>query len=282
MRARAKIASTQGASFLLGLIVFFICAMAAASIVSAASANAQKGAPAQAQQQAYLTVNSAARLFAEELQLNSYQANGTVTAALYTCPYPHAHGGSDIGSANFDIVYSADGTSAQRTPLATLLEQGVTSLNPNDPTARFERSFTVQVPEFSTVSGVFRMYAEDAAGHGLYDVEITLQAREGDAASAMVVSAKADAQTLPESVRDTGSCAHYDQWEWEPAFASRAVLEPEWATANTPAFDSYTGSYVALANEFGHAVSTVSPVREQTSRQTVTWGNVLVTKGQVS
>ena len=66
-RLTQKLHSRRGASFLLALLFFLICALAASSVLMAAASNAGRSRSARAEHQRYLTVSSAVRLLCDEL-----------------------------------------------------------------------------------------------------------------------------------------------------------------------------------------------------------------------
>ena len=67
IRLTQKLHSRRGASFLLALLFFLICALAASSVLMAAASNAGRSRSARAEHQVYLTVSSAVRLLCDEL-----------------------------------------------------------------------------------------------------------------------------------------------------------------------------------------------------------------------
>ena len=75
---RRKLHSQSGASILLALLLFLVCAMVAASILAAAVSNAGKARSNWVEQQKYLTLSSAIRLVADEIQKAEYMGKYTV------------------------------------------------------------------------------------------------------------------------------------------------------------------------------------------------------------
>ena len=276
--AKARLASQQGASFLVALAVFLVCAMVAASVISAASANAQKSSGVQSAQQTYLTLSSAARLLADDLDQTGYAATGSVRAPEHTCSYLASHAGSQVTEENLVVTDSAGAASSSA--LAQLLAEGVAAINPYDFGTSYTRSFTVKVDEFSDVDAVFTMYGADGV-HGVYDIEIELLSTSERNPASVVVSAKASTETKVITSVETGTCSHYDQWQFAAPYDQQALLDPSWGTANTPAFDVASGNYVVQANDYGQAIATTSPIRDTTSQQTISWGRAYIAKGQV-
>ncbi len=75
-KIREKLCSESGASILLALLFFLLCAMVGASVLMAAASNAGKSRSNREEQQKYLTLSSALQLVCDEL-----------TAAEYTAKY---------------------------------------------------------------------------------------------------------------------------------------------------------------------------------------------------
>lgn len=79
-KIREKLCSESGASILLALLFFLLCAMVGASVLMAAASNAGKSRSNREEQQKYLTLSSALQLVCDEL-----------TAAEYTAKYEYSH-----------------------------------------------------------------------------------------------------------------------------------------------------------------------------------------------
>ena len=75
---RRKLHSQSGASILLALLLFLVCAMVAASILAASVSNAGKARSNRVEQQKYLTLSSAIRLVAEEIEKAEYRGRYNV------------------------------------------------------------------------------------------------------------------------------------------------------------------------------------------------------------
>lgn len=71
-RLRKKLHSERGASILLALLMLLVCMMVGASVLAAAASNAGKIRSNRVEQQRYLTLSSAIRLVADELQKARY------------------------------------------------------------------------------------------------------------------------------------------------------------------------------------------------------------------
>lgn len=70
-----KLRSESGASILLALLFFLLCAMVGASVLMAAASNAGKSRSNREEQQKYLTLSSALQLVCDELTAARYTAN---------------------------------------------------------------------------------------------------------------------------------------------------------------------------------------------------------------
>lgn len=78
-KIREKLRSQSGASILLALLFFLLCAMVGASVLMAAASNAGKSRSSREEQQKYLTLSSALQLVCDELESASYTAKYTYT-----------------------------------------------------------------------------------------------------------------------------------------------------------------------------------------------------------
>lgn len=77
-RLREKLHSQRGASILLALLFFLLCMMVAASILMAAASNAGKIRSSYEEQQKYLTLSSALRLVAGQLEQAEYRGSYSI------------------------------------------------------------------------------------------------------------------------------------------------------------------------------------------------------------
>lgn len=74
-KIREKLRSESGASILLALLFFLLCAMVGASVLMAAASNAGKSRSNREEQQKYLTLSSALQLVCDELTAAKYTAS---------------------------------------------------------------------------------------------------------------------------------------------------------------------------------------------------------------
>lgn len=101
-RIGEKLKSQRGASILLALLFFLLCAMVGASVLMAAASNAGRSRISRAEQQKYLTLSSALQLVCDELESASYTAKYTYN---YTPP-PKNDKGETTGSAKHEYTQS--------------------------------------------------------------------------------------------------------------------------------------------------------------------------------
>lgn len=81
-KIREKLCSESGASILLALLFFLLCAMVGASVLMAAASNAGKSRSNREEQQKYLTLSSALQLVCDELTAAEYTAKYTVLTEI--------------------------------------------------------------------------------------------------------------------------------------------------------------------------------------------------------
>ncbi len=84
---REKLRSESGASILLALLFFLLCAMVGASVLMAAASNAGKSRSGREEQQKYLTLSSAMQLVCDELTAAEYTAKYSYTSVHYPAVY---------------------------------------------------------------------------------------------------------------------------------------------------------------------------------------------------
>ena len=87
-RCRGKLNSRRGASFLLALLFFLICALAASVVLMAAASNAGRSRSSREEHKVYLGIASAVRLLCDELTAAEYrgQYEYTETEFIRTDP----------------------------------------------------------------------------------------------------------------------------------------------------------------------------------------------------
>ena len=81
---RNKLRSERGASILLALLFFLLCAMVGASVLMAAASNAGKSRSNREEQQKYLALSSAMQLVCDELTAAEYTAKYRFESIEYT------------------------------------------------------------------------------------------------------------------------------------------------------------------------------------------------------
>lgn len=83
IRVKQKLNSSRGASILLALVLFLLCAMVSAVVVGSAMTNMQKVKNRREQQQVYYSVSSAARLLHDAMEQVSFV--GSESVQTYGC-----------------------------------------------------------------------------------------------------------------------------------------------------------------------------------------------------
>ena len=78
IRVKQKLNSSRGASILLALVLFLLCAMVSAVVVGSAMTNMQKVKNRREQQQVYYSVSSAARLLHDAMEQVSFVGSESV------------------------------------------------------------------------------------------------------------------------------------------------------------------------------------------------------------
>lgn len=129
-RAKRKLNSSRGASILLALVLFLLCAMVSAVVVGSAMTNMQKVKNRQEQQQVYYSVSSAARLIHDAMSQVTF--TGTESMQTYGCAGEVTSGTTGVTFVNNDqhpsaeyypITFDMDDTSKDL-PLAKILQDG--------------------------------------------------------------------------------------------------------------------------------------------------------------
>ena len=129
IRVKQKLNSSRGASILLALVLFLLCAMVSAVVVGSAMTNMQKVKNRREQQQVYYSVSSAARLLHDAMEQVSFV--GSESVQTYSCTNVVV-GGTDqftfIDPAQHHAEYPAStfqaADTAQDLPLAKILQTG--------------------------------------------------------------------------------------------------------------------------------------------------------------
>lgn len=85
-RIGEKLKSQRGASILLALLFFLLCAMVGASVLMAAASNAGRSRSSREEQQKYLTLSSALQLVCDELTAAEYTAKYTYKRETINVP----------------------------------------------------------------------------------------------------------------------------------------------------------------------------------------------------
>ena len=151
-RAVKKLNSQRGASLLLALMLFLVCAMVSAVVLGAASTNAQKVKDRQAQLQRYASVSSAAQMVRELVSRLNYEGSEYVN--IYGCT-GSALQLSDPPTHQTEYVYEGMGAGFLKTKgedgvLADLLMEGAELVYRSqiDPATGKRANFTGWTKEF--------------------------------------------------------------------------------------------------------------------------------------
>ena len=140
MKSRQKLHNSRGASLLMALLVVLVVMMVSVVILSAASANAGRLKRNQAEEQAYLTVSSAARLMRDSIADNAavkYVLNTTVVTQ-YT---------DDEGNVSYVTDDQGATHVADTLPFGTVINSLMDGVTKN--TAK--KSFVIAVPNMGDV-----------------------------------------------------------------------------------------------------------------------------------
>lgn len=166
---KQKLKSKRGASIILALVFFLICAVVGSIVLASASSNAGRLSHMRDEQQAYLTVSSAAKLVREELEGQRYTVVATSVdevAPIYE--YPQVATGSLAAMMNewAGYIYTGDysGYAPQGGFSITSDLEGVTAefyMNGNyNVTVVFKLGDTGQYTTTLTIDAVFSSTSE--------------------------------------------------------------------------------------------------------------------------
>ncbi len=268
MQLVRKIQSQRGASILLALAVVLVCTMVAAIVLAAAAANAGKGLSSQAQTRSYYAVSSAAQLLADDMQKNAPKGQVSTTVKHYTCTDVHPsyyHADEGIVSEQ-ELILTVD----ESTPLAQIIDEAIHQIDPTDEASNYERTFTIQAPEFDEVEAhLFMDYrynitieltaAPSEYSFG-YSLTMTIPSVQGDP--------KEDVSSAPEGD------SHWDGWAWD-----EGGDEYSWLDENKTPINPSTGNHEPASNEYGHSTEQFYEVVTTTTSTSFAWGEATFSKG---
>lgn len=199
----------RGATYVMALIFFLVCATVAAVVMMAASVNAEHTRQDQEQQQAYLGLSSAARMLVADVDDQGPAAVSTTVVRAYTCPYrtdKTIHPDAGVTSSSVSLVGSS-GASVTDTPLMSLMKAGFSQISAG--ASSYSKDIVVSVPGLDDVDGSFSMDSS-------YDVTVVLNSSDTAYRYAMTIRIDAgQPSTKSTSVTTPGGDSHPDgAWTW--------------------------------------------------------------------
>lgn len=196
---RAKLNCQRGASILIALMLFLVCAMVGCVVLNAAASNLTKIQKREAEQQAYLAVMSAAQLVQEELSDRVYTA--TKTEMEYTCD------DESVEDAHSDWSGSFSGSIGDsENILKRFLEYGAQTIANSRNAAIYSASYLIHSGNLS--GGTDYDVTVDLTMYGSYMVKAVVSIKQGSFAGAYSMTVTADANYVKNSEVTTGECTH--------------------------------------------------------------------------
>lgn len=185
-----KLSSRRGASVLIALLLFLVCAFVGAAVLTAAYHNASRTSAIRQEQQTYLSVASAAELLKDELVGQSVVWNHVVTG-YYTESVDS--GGKPTGQYVLTSTSDAWEAECDYTGLLKTISQEVLEVLQGEHTrAGKAHSLSISLPEYpqlETVSGSLTLSATETEAYritillsdqnGGNELEVTLNAATG-------------------------------------------------------------------------------------------------------
>jgi len=202
-----KLRDETGASFLIALLVFLICAVVASVIVMSASGNVERIQQHREEEQAYLTMSSAAQMLQKDLSVNP-AFTGIESKTIYEC---RGLGYYDEHQDEYpDYIRTI--TDPEASQLSGYIEQAAeqvftSELQYKTPTAftSYERSFSIEVNGMDTVRAVLTMDSD-------YNIQVVLTSDSDDYLYSMVLMAPASVSVVERSLVSNNACSH-TKWE---------------------------------------------------------------------
>jgi len=252
---RDRVHDERGATYIMALIFFLVCAMVAAVIIMAASVNAEHADQQARREQAYLTLSSAAQMLSDDLVEQQPRCTSTVVTRSYGCTYTH----SDAGvTSSKTAITDAQGAALSDTALMTMFQKGVAQVSAGG--GAYSRTFTVSTAGLSDVEGTFTMGTT-------YDIAIVLTSSSTDYAYTMTLSSKATAGTpTTSSTVATGADSHADgDWVWYLGYGVLHQFFPD--------------TYPVGDTRYGYYETNHYDITDTTTATTVSWGAPTITRG---
>lgn len=239
-RALKKLKSKSGSSLVLVLVLFLLCVMISSVVVMAAATGASRNASRKTQQQGYLSVISAAKLFAKEMEsagsfvgaetTEDYACNNTLSKKIsFSTAYLNAElVYPNTAHTDIDKERSVASTTTLDGAFQDLIKAACAQIYVNKQSS-YTSTFTIAAVDerFADVYGTFVMDAN-------YDITVTLKLALDfsgtDDGTGVVADASAYAMTLYYKGATTAHneapeliCTHDIYYTTEPADGSVGV-----------------------------------------------------------
>lgn len=160
-RIKAKLKSQTGASILIALMLFLVCAMVGSVVLSSAAGNADKMRNRRSEQQEYLSISSAARLIQNAMGTTVYSGRENYT--VYECygetkPLdPEKH--SDVADVCTEMTFDNDEDAGLKADIAAIVYQAY----------RSHTKYVTPIPVSDEITKNFVI-----SGNGVDDVNVTM------------------------------------------------------------------------------------------------------------
>ena len=188
-RLKKKLHSNSGASILMALLVMLVAVMVSAVIIAAAVSAAVSVREERAQQQAYLTVSSAAELIRDELESGKDSYKKVVTVTESRTYYGSYWGWSDW-TAGTETTTETEGDGV----FSDIIKDGLDFVQ-KYPSSVFNETYTIGADDNSDVAvEVFMQQAEDN-GVKYYDLKVTFEGGEEPNKCKMMLTMRGSADT---------------------------------------------------------------------------------------
>lgn len=160
-----KLKSSGGASMLMALLLLLIVAMVSSVVISAAASSVFNLSTAQAQQQAYLTTLSPAKLMRETVRSNQWSYKKVIKGAEYSFndrDWSFTQEDSTVTKPGKDVIFGKFIGDA----VESVVEYNIP----------YTQSYTISVPGYDDVSAelTFAPLVEDETGHLFYQLRAVL------------------------------------------------------------------------------------------------------------
>ncbi|MEA4971834.1 MAG: hypothetical protein VB119_01515 [Candidatus Metalachnospira sp.] len=160
-RVKSKLKSQSGASILIALMLFLVCAMVGSVVLSSAAGNADKMRNRRSEQQEYLSISSAARLIQNAIGGTVY--SGWENNTVYECygetkPLdPEKH--SDVADVCTEMTFDSNEDAGLKADIAAIIYQAY----------RSHTKYVTPIPVSDEITKNFVI-----SGNGVDDVNVTM------------------------------------------------------------------------------------------------------------